>query len=60
MLEVITNPNEILRRKSAEINIEEIYTPKFKKLISEMTETMLEKDGAGLAALKSEKISELL
>jgi len=50
MLEVIRHPNEILRRKSEIIDLEKIQSAEFKQLISEMAETMLEKDGAGLAA----------
>jgi peptide deformylase len=50
MLKIILHPNEILRKKSIDIEKKEIVTPEFKKLLKEMTETMIEKDGAGLAA----------
>ncbi len=50
MLEIVKHPNEILRRKSKDINLDEISNKEFQKLITEMSETMLEKDGAGLAA----------
>ena len=48
MLEIITNPNPILRKK-AEI-IAEVLSPVIQKLIPEMIDTMLQKDGVGLAA----------
>lgn len=50
MLEIIKHPNKILRQKSIIINLNELGRADFKKLIKEMTKTMLEKDGAGLAA----------
>ena len=50
MLEIVKHPNEILRRKSKAVNLDDISKADFKKLISEMSETMLKKDGAGLAA----------
>lgn len=50
MLEIVLHPNKILRQKSALIELESLKTAEFKTLIKEMTETMLKKDGAGLAA----------
>ena len=50
MLKIILHPNKILRKISDPIPLEEISSPKFKTLVSDMTTTMLEKDGAGLAA----------
>lgn len=50
MLNIVLHPNDILRKKSLEIKKEEISKPEFKKLLKEMTETMVVKDGAGLAA----------
>lgn len=50
MLEIIKHPNEILRRRSQTIDLEQIKQADFKKLLKEMSETMLKKDGAGLAA----------
>lgn len=50
MLEIIKHPNQILRNLSTEINLEKISSLEFKKLIAEMAETMMAKDGAGLAA----------
>ena len=48
MLEIIKHPNKILRQKSKPIDIDKIK--ELQDLIKEMTETMFEKDGAGLAA----------
>lgn len=50
MLEIVKHPNEILRRKSKDIDLNEISNNKFQELLKEMSETMLKKDGAGLAA----------
>lgn len=50
VLDIITNPNPILRKMSKELNIEDITSEKIKKLLLDMKETMLKKDGAGLAA----------
>lgn len=50
LLPVVIDPNEILRKKSEKINIERIKTPEFQELIKDMTLTMQEKDGVGLAA----------
>lgn len=50
MLEIIKHPNKILRRVSTEIDLSQISSIEFRKLIAEITETMLKKDGAGLAA----------
>ena len=48
MLKVITNPNEILRKKSQKVA--DISNKKIQDLIPEMIETMLIEDGVGLAA----------
>lgn len=48
MLKIITNPNPILRQKAKEIT--DVSTREIQKLIPEMIETMLKKDGLGLAA----------
>lgn len=50
LLDIITNPNKILRNVSREINPEEIQTEKFQKFIQDMIETMKKRDGVGLAA----------
>jgi len=50
MLPIITHPNPILRQKARELTREDILNPKFKKLMADMAETTLKKDGFGLAA----------
>ncbi len=49
-LKIITNPDPILRKKSAEISQKDISSQKIKELFSDMGKTMLESDGVGLAA----------
>lgn len=49
-LAILINPNPILRKKSTEIPLEKLKNPKFRELLLDMKETMLGKDGAGLAA----------
>jgi len=50
ILKIITQPNPILRKKSSEINLNEIKSREFKRLFSAMAKTMLKTDGVGLAA----------
>jgi peptide deformylase len=50
ILKIITNPDPILRKKSKEISLKEISGRGFIKLVSSLKKTMLETDGAGLAA----------
>ncbi len=47
-LPIITNPNPILRKKSAEIK--QTQKKQFQQLCLDMAKTMKEKDGVGLAA----------
>jgi len=47
---ILTEPNKILRTKSAPVAGEKIKTPEFQTLISDMLETMKKADGVGLAA----------
>ncbi|MFA5023793.1 MAG: peptide deformylase [Patescibacteria group bacterium] len=49
-LKILLNPDPILRQKSTPVSVEEISDPAFKELLLDMEETMLKKDGAGLAA----------
>lgn len=49
-LNIITHPNPILRKKSAPIDAEKITGAGLRRLLLDMEETMLKKDGAGLAA----------
>lgn len=50
ILKIITQPNPILRKKSAETKPEIIKSREFQGLISAMAKTMLKTDGVGLAA----------
>jgi peptide deformylase len=50
LLPIITNPNQILRKKSVLIPTGKISSADLKKLGSDMVFTMLKKDGVGLAA----------
>lgn len=49
ILEVTTEPNPILRQKTAEVLIEEIASPEFQKLIDDMIQTMYASKGIGIA-----------
>ena len=49
-LNILINPNPVLRKKSIPVDLKQIADPDFKNLLSDMAETMLKKDGAGLAA----------
>jgi len=60
LLEVITNPNQILRNKSSLVNLSDIKTKEFLDLCDDMTLTMLKKDGVGLAAPQIGKNIRLL
>ncbi|MFA5130956.1 MAG: peptide deformylase [Patescibacteria group bacterium] len=49
-LKILTHPNPILRQKSDALELAEIMKPEFQTLLLDMAETMMKKDGAGLAA----------
>lgn len=49
-LKIVIHPHEILRKKAEIVDIEEITTPKFQKLIDDMIYTAQEEKGVGLAA----------
>ena len=49
-LKILTNPNQLLRQKSATIEKEEILSSDFQNFLKDLTQTMLEFDGAGIAA----------
>lgn len=49
-LDILLNPNPILRKKSEPLEITDILKPEFQALLADMAETMTKKDGAGLAA----------
>ncbi len=50
LLPIITNPSPILRKKSEKIDKKELSSTKLQELCLDMTKTMKEKDGLGLAA----------
>lgn len=50
MLDIVTNPNEILRKKSSEVDLDFLLSKKTQELIEKMIPTMRIKDGVGLAA----------
>lgn len=49
-LKILINPNPILRKKSEMVEEEKILDKDFQNLLLDMEETMIKKDGAGLAA----------
>lgn len=49
-LPIISLPNPDLRKKTALVRPEEIATPAFQAFLEDMTKTMFEADGVGLAA----------
>ncbi|MDD2354112.1 MAG: peptide deformylase [Patescibacteria group bacterium] len=50
LLNIVYHPNPILRKKSEEIDINDLKSGKLQQLLLDMERTMKEKDGAGLAA----------
>ncbi len=50
ILDVITNPNPILRQVASEIDASSIQSDDFQSFLQDMLATMLKKDGVGLAA----------
>lgn len=49
-LPILINPNPTLRQISDKVDPKEIEHPDFRELLADMKETMIKKDGAGLAA----------
>jgi len=49
-LPILINPNPSLRQISDKVDPKEIEHPDFRELLADMKETMIKKDGAGLAA----------
>ncbi|MFH0815081.1 MAG: peptide deformylase [Candidatus Falkowbacteria bacterium] len=49
-MDIVIFPDERLRKKAKRVILNEIKSPKIKKLINEMGRLMLEQDGIGLAA----------
>ncbi|HPL95288.1 MAG TPA: peptide deformylase [bacterium] len=50
LLNILINPNPELRKKSQPITKNELDDKNFKKTVTDMAETMIKKDGVGLAA----------
>lgn len=50
ILKIITHPDPVLRRQAKEIGPSAFGDPVFQNLVADMTETMIAKDGVGLAA----------
>lgn len=50
ILDVLTEPNKVLRRVGDKVAPADLSTPKIKKFIADLTETMYAKDGVGIAA----------
>ncbi len=51
-LPIISLPNPVLRKKADLVRPEEIMTPAFQAFLDDMTKTMFEADGVGLAAVQ--------
>lgn len=49
-LKILINPNPTLRKKSLVLELADILKPEFQSFLADMEETMIKKDGAGLAA----------
>jgi len=50
MLKIIKYPNDLLRRKTREVKVEELKSPKVQRLVFDMAKTMEVEKGVGLAA----------
>lgn len=50
ILKIVINPHDILRQIASPIDPQDLHTKHFQQLITDMTETMIERDGVGLAA----------
>ncbi len=50
ILNIVTDGDPVLRKRAAEVEIKELSTPKFKKFLEDMLETMYAANGIGIAA----------
>ena len=50
LLDIVIHPNKTLREKSKKLDLKEIKDKKFQSFVLDMKETMIKKDGIGLAA----------
>lgn len=51
-LTILTDPNEQLRTVAEAIDVSEVASPEFQKLLDDMTETMASADGIGIAGVQ--------
>lgn len=60
ILPVVINPHPALRKKAKSVNIDDIKTPEFQTLCRSLKETMIKRDGVGLAAPQVDKSLRLI
>jgi len=60
ILPILKTPSPLLRKKSEEIDLKKMNPKKLKELCADMTKTMKEKDGVGLAAPQVGENSRLI
>ena len=59
-LEILTNPNPLLRKKAKDITLQEISSSENQKFINDMIETMYAEKGIGLAATQVGVLKRIL
>ncbi|MBU1037004.1 peptide deformylase [Patescibacteria group bacterium] len=60
MLKIVEYPHKMLRKRCQKLKVKDIQDPQIQELFSEMKETMVKKDGIGLAAPQVDKNLRLL
>lgn len=50
ILKIVTNPSKILRKVSEDFDVSKLNSKEWQKFLDSMAETMLKRDGVGLAA----------
>lgn len=60
ILEILKHPNPKLKEKSLEITPEMISDPEFKEFVQNMKQTMIKKDGIGLAAPQVDRLIRVI
>lgn len=60
IFDIITDPNPLLHKRSADVDVSKITSHEMQKFIKDMIETMRIKDGVGLAAVQVGKPIQLL
>ncbi len=58
--EILTYPDKRLRQKSESVNLDSFCDKEFKKLVLDLKETMLAKDGLGLAAPQIDELKRVV